>query len=104
MKDDRNICTDARLDRLFALAREAPVDTAVVERNFETRLLARIRERSVGREPWYAWGWRLAPWFLAITLLVGAWTFYHDPLRQLDPAAFFSGPEQVALVDSLTGE
>ncbi|HEY3488762.1 MAG TPA: hypothetical protein VGK27_01425 [Candidatus Deferrimicrobiaceae bacterium] len=104
MKDDRNVCTDARLDRLFALAREAPVDTAVVERNFETRLLARIRERSVGREPWYAWGWRLMPLFLAITLLLGGWTIYHDPFRMGDPALLFSGPEQVALVDSLTGE
>ncbi len=99
-KDER----DDRLERLFAAARETPPDVSAVERNFETRLAARIRESRERKEPWYGWAWRLAPVFVVLTLLLGAWTLVLDPVHPADPGtALVSVAEQVALVDDLTG-
>jgi hypothetical protein len=90
------------LDRFFALARQAPPDISGVERNFETRVMARIRE---GREPWYAWAWRLAPVFLALAILLAGWSMSYSPAPPADPVTMLaSGPQEVALLDYLTGE
>lgn len=90
------------LDRLFALARQASPDISGVERNFETRVMARIRER---REPWYALAWRLAPVFLALTLLLAGWSLFYSPVHPADPVTTLaSGTQEIALVDYLTGE
>jgi len=102
MNDKRHDRRDAELDRYFALARQAPPDISGVERNFETRVMARIRE---GREPWYAWAWRLAPIFLALTILLAGWSLSYSPLHPADPVMMLaSGTQEVALLDHLTGE
>jgi len=102
MNDKRHDRRDVELDRYFALARQAPPDISGVERNFETRVMARIRE---SREPWYAWAWRLAPAFLALAVLLAGWSIYYSPVQQADPVTMLaSGPQEVALLDYLTGE
>ena len=93
---------DVELDRFFALARQASPDISGVERNFETRVMARIRE---GREPWYAWAWRLAPVFLALTILLAGWSIFYSPVHPADPVTTLaSGTQEIALLDYLTGE
>jgi len=103
MNDKRHDRRDVELDRYFALARQAPPDISGVERNFETRVMARIRE---GREPWYALAWRLAPVFLALTILLAGWSLsYSSPVHPDDPVTMLaSGTQEVALLDYLTGE
>jgi len=102
MNDKRHDRRDVELDRFFALARKASPDISGVERNFETRVMARIRE---GREPWYAWAWRLAPIFLALTILLTGWSIFFSPLHPADPVTtLVSGTQEVALLDNLTGE
>ena len=102
MNDKRHDRRNVELDRYFALARKVPPDISGVERNFETRVMARIRE---GREPWYAWAWRLAPVFLALTILLAGWSMFYSPVRPADPVATLaSGTQEVALLDYLTGE
>jgi hypothetical protein len=102
MNDKRDDRRDVELDRFFALARKAPPDISGVERNFETRVMARIREL---REPWYAWAWRLAPVFLALTLLLAGWSLSYPPAHPADPVTMLaSGTQEVALLDYLTGE
>ena len=102
MNDKRHDRRDVELDRYIALARQAPPDISGVERNFETRVMARIRE---GREPWYAWAWRLAPVFLALTILLAGWSLSSSPLHPADPVPMLaSGTQEVALLDQLTGE
>ncbi len=96
---------DEKLDRIIARAREAPPDISAAERGFETRVMARIRERREYPERWIAWTWRLAPVFLALTIVLGAWSLVLDPVRPADPgAAIAAGSEEVAMVDFLTGE
>ena len=102
MNDKRHDPGDVELDRYFALARQAPPDISGVERNFETRVMARIRE---SREPWYAWAWRLAPVFMVLTLLLAGWSVFYAPVRLADPVATLaSGIQDVALLDNLTGD
>jgi hypothetical protein len=102
MKGKRYDRRDVELDRLFALARKASPDISGVERNFETRVMARIRE---WREPWYAWAWRLAPVFLALTILLAGWSIFYSPVHPADPVTTLaSGTQEVALLDYLTGE
>jgi hypothetical protein len=93
---------DVELDRYFALARQAPPDISGVERNFETRVMARIRE---SRDPWYAWAWRLAPVFLVLAVLLTGWSLSYSPAYPADPVAtLVSGAQEVAMLDYLTGE
>jgi polyferredoxin len=102
MNDKRRDRRDVELDRYFELARKTTPDISGVERNFETRVMARNRE---SREPWYAWAWRLAPAFLALTLLLAGWSVFYSPKYPGDPVtALASGTQEVALLDYLTGE
>jgi hypothetical protein len=102
MNDKRHDRRDVELDRFFELARQASPDISEVERNFEARVMARIRE---GREPWYAWAWRLAPIFLALTILLTGWSIFFSPVHPADPVTTLaSGTQEVALLDYLTGE
>jgi hypothetical protein len=103
MNDKRHDRRDVDLDRYFALARNAHPDVSGVERNFETRVMARIRESR--EEPWYAWAWRLAPVFLALTILLGGWSIFYSPKYPADPVTTLaSGTQEVALLDNLTGD
>jgi hypothetical protein len=102
MNGKRHDRRDVELDRFFALARQASPDISGVERNFETRVMARIQE---GREPWYALAWRLAPVFLALTILLAGWSIFYSPVHPADPVTTLaSGTQEVALLDYLTGE
>ena len=102
MNGKRHDRRDVELDRFFALVRQASPDISGVDQNFETRVMARIRE---GREPWHAWTWRLAPVFLALTLLLTGWSIFISPVRPADPVTTLaSGTQEVALLDYLTGE
>ena len=102
MNDKRHDRRDVELDRYFALARQAPPDISGIERNFETRVMVRIRE---AREPWYALAWRLAPIFLALTILLAGWGLSYSPVHPADPVTMLaSGSQEVALLDNLTGE
>jgi hypothetical protein len=102
MNDKRHDRRDVELDRFFALARKVPPDIFGVERNFETRVMARIRE---SREPWYAWAWRLAPVFLALAILLAGWSISYSPVHPADPVTMLaSGTQEVALLENLTGD
>jgi hypothetical protein len=105
MNGKRHDRRNEKLDRLFARARQASPDISGVERNFETRVMARIREGRERQDPWHAWAWRLAPIFLALTLLIAGWSVYYSPAQPSDPVtAIASGTQEVALLDYLTGE
>jgi hypothetical protein len=105
MDDKRHDRRNVKLDRYFALARRSTPDISGVERGFETRVMARIRESREVREPWYDWAWRLAPVFLALTLLLAGWSVLYSPVPPADPVAMLdSGSQEVALLDILTGE
>ncbi|MGE5284788.1 MAG: hypothetical protein ACM3OG_07450 [Actinomycetota bacterium] len=105
MGDKRHDRRDVELDRYFAVAREATPDISGVERGFETRVMARIRESREGREPWHAWAWRLVPVFLALTLLLAGWSVLYPPVHPADPVGMLASESQdVALLDNLTGE
>jgi len=105
MNDKRHDRGDVELDRLFETARHAPPEISDVERNFETRVMARIRESREPQDSWYALAWRLVPIFLVLTLLLGGWSMLYPPLQPEDPVATLAtGTQEVALLDNLTGE
>jgi hypothetical protein len=63
------------LDALFAAARGQRPDTSRAEYGFETRLMARLRER---RQPdaislWSVMSWRLAPFFAVCVVALALW-------------------------------
>jgi hypothetical protein len=63
------------LDALFAAARAQRPDTSRAEHGFETRLMARLRER---RQPdaaslWSVVTWRMAPFFAACVVALALW-------------------------------
>ncbi len=63
------------LDALFAAAREQRPDTSRAEYGFETRLMARLRER---RQPdpvslFSIVSWRLAPFFAVAVIALALW-------------------------------
>lgn len=59
------------LDEFFRAARTAAPDTAKVEFAFETRLMARLRERRAATLS--SWAWKLAPFFATIVIAFGMW-------------------------------
>jgi len=64
---------DARLNALFALARENRPDTSTPEFAFETRLLARLRARRETGSVWAMASWRLIPFFAACVVALTIW-------------------------------
>jgi len=78
MNDSRNPMSEEELDQLLAQARLLRPDTERQEFAFETRLLGRLREdpESIG-----FWSWRLVPWFAAIVVALGvfSWGGIYDP-------------------------
>ncbi|HUB67980.1 MAG TPA: hypothetical protein VL981_10900 [Candidatus Methylacidiphilales bacterium] len=66
---------EAQLDALFARARTHRADTSAAEYAFETRLLARLREKP---QPdlmsiWAKVSWRLSPLFAACMVGIAIW-------------------------------
>ena len=65
---------DRRLDALFALAREHRPDTSAAEYAFETRLMARLRERRQERGSiWAMVSWRMVPFFAVCVVALAIW-------------------------------
>ncbi len=95
--------SDERLDRLFAAARTADVDTTGLQEHFETRLMARIVERRAASVPWYFLAWRAAPVFatIAVAVTIAAYTFAFQPSS--DMFASISG-DQDEIPGYLMGE
>jgi hypothetical protein len=56
-----------------------------LEEQFETRLFVRIREDRERKATWSSWTWRLAPVFLMIVALLGAWEYVGLPIPPPDP-------------------
>jgi len=93
---------DAELERLFAAVREDLPDLSAVDRGFEARVMARIRE---WREPWHVRAWKLAPVFLALTLLFAGSLRYLAPVQPAGALELLgSGLQDSALLAHLAGE
>lgn len=96
---------DERLDQLFASVRAERVDTVAAEEFFETRLLARLKERREVAEPWYAPAWRMVPTFAAVAAVITIATITYNPSRSSDMfAAITSGQDEVVGNSYLTEE
>ena len=96
--------SDQKLDTLFAAARAAAPDTARAEFAFETRLAARLRAENSGS--FFAWAWKLCPFFAAVALAVGWWshtTLRAEAVSSLVAEATPAGDEQL-LVAYMTGD
>ena len=65
--------SDADLDALFALARANRPDTSAAEYGFETRLMARLRERQEASSIWAMVSWRMIPLFSVCVLGLALW-------------------------------
>ena len=44
--------SEKRLNQLFAASRAERTETSALEEHFETRLMARIKERRSAQQPW----------------------------------------------------
>ncbi len=95
---------DSQLDALFARARERRPDTSKAEFGFETRLMARLRER---RQPdassvWAIVTWRMAPFFAACVVALALWN--SETLSEANETAdmsYLQHPEAADLLDGV---
>jgi hypothetical protein len=99
MKDEQG----KLLDRLFLTARTTKPDTAEVEENFETRLMASIEERRSSRVIWSFWAWRLVPLFSVLVIIVGIGNIVIDPDRSSDFSALFTNSDEEYQTAALLG-
>jgi hypothetical protein len=100
-----NIDSEDRLDRLFEEARTGHPDTSAREMNFETRVMARIRERQEAGIPWYALVWRMIPAFAVIAAITVVCTMTINPAPSRDLfAAITTGQDDFMAKSFLTGE
>ncbi len=83
---------DPQLDSLFALARTHRANTSALEYGFETRLMARLRDRKEAGSIWALVSWRMMPFFAACVLGLTIW--HSEVVADTDDAA------QAAAVDS----
>jgi len=96
---------EERLNRLFAAARAVQVDTSALEEHFETRLMARLRERRKEIIPWYALIWRMVPMFVVLVLFIAMYGMSYKPQFTDDLfAAISSGQEEYLAQNVLMGE
>jgi len=77
---------DAMLDGLFARARVQRPDTTAAEYAFETRLMARLREKRLqdSESIWATVSWRLAPIFAACVIGLVVW--HSEVVNELEAA------------------
>lgn len=95
---------DTKLDRLFGVLRGRVVDTAPMERGFETRTMSAIRLRRAGDPAVFFMAWKLAPMFVALLLVVGGWVYTVAGSRGgVHIAAIGAGHEEVQMVRYMTG-
>jgi hypothetical protein len=97
--------TDKRLDRLFAAARAVTSDSSAFEEHFETRLMARIRERRSEQQPWYALAWRMLPAYAGVMAVIAVCSYSFYPVRSADLFAALTGSqEDTVTISYLAGE
>jgi hypothetical protein len=88
------------LDALFAAARQCRPDTSRAEFGFETRLMARLRER---RQPdslslWSVVTWRMVPFFGACAVALALWnSALATQSEELTGASCLQHPDTVLL-------
>jgi hypothetical protein len=99
MKDEQG----KLLDRLFLTARATKPDTAAVEENFETRLMASIEELRNSRALWSFWAWRLVPVFSVFVIIIGIGNIVIDPNRSSDFSALFTNSDEESQTTTLLG-
>lgn len=101
MKDS----ADENLDRLFAIARSVKLRTETVENCFETRLMARLRERKNRGFSWLVMTWRLMPIFISLAVVLGVINIVFEPDRSQDIfTAITASQEEYEVVGYLGGE
>jgi peptidoglycan/LPS O-acetylase OafA/YrhL len=59
-------------------------DTSAAEEFFETRLMARIREKRERGRQWFSRAWRLAPAFMVVVAVLGVFSLFMDESQTLD--------------------
>jgi hypothetical protein len=96
---------DNGLDRLFDKARKAVFYKPEAEYGFESRLMARIREKREDRRPFLLWAWRLIPVFVSIVIFLGIWTYMSESNQRFDLSAVAGiNNEETMLTAFLTGQ
>jgi hypothetical protein len=94
-----------KLDGLFAAARSVRVDTSVCEEFFETRLMARLREKRNGTQVWFSWIWRLVPVFVIVIVALGSTSLILDRDSSADIfSAIANGHDEYQVVAYLEGD
>ena len=98
--------SEETLERLFESARKCLPDSSGPERNFETRLIARIREeREMKMQVWSRWVWRrLVPLFTVIVVGLGIWNMAFQPTYGTDLHAAITGDQEDAVLIHLLTE
>jgi hypothetical protein len=71
--NDPQFQPDPELDSLFAQMRTRRTNTSSMEYGFETRLMARLRERKNSGSVWALVSWRMMPFFAACMLMLVVW-------------------------------
>lgn len=97
--------SDKRLDQLFANARADSTEASAREEHFETRLLARIRERRSQQQPWYALAWRMLPTYAVVVAIVAICSVTFTPAHSTDIFAALTGAQDDSVsISALAGE
>lgn len=100
MRDD----ADKRLEQLFSAARGVPPDTSFLEAHFETRVMARIRERQLQSPPWFIMIWRMLPIFAVIAAVTAICNLSFTPPTAQDMFAAITNGQEDYAGSFLTGE
>ncbi|MEI6306186.1 MAG: hypothetical protein WCP33_05135 [Deltaproteobacteria bacterium] len=99
-----NTDIDDRMDMLLAQARNDRFDTSLQEINFETRVMARIRERQE-EMPWYAAAWRMIPHIAVLSAVIVLCSVAFKPSYSYDLFAAITNDQNDYLAKSiLSGE
>jgi hypothetical protein len=91
---------DPKLDALFAQARTHRPDTSAAAFAFETRLLARLREREETGSIWAMVSWRLIPFFATCIVALTIWQA--EIASDSTDAAMVAGLNNAAAADILS--
>jgi hypothetical protein len=97
--------SDKRLDRLFAAARADAATASIREEHFETRLMARIRDRRSEQQPWYALAWRMLPAYAGVVAIIAVCSATFNPASSSDIFASLTGGQDDSIsISFLAGE
>lgn len=97
--------SDKLLDRLFSAVRADKSEACPQEEHFETRLMARIRERRAAHQPWYLLAWRMLPAYAGLVAVIAVCSVTFDPDGSADLfTALTGGQDDVVSISYLAGE